>query len=142
MALFGIFWQLIWPIFIPGQFVISPYRTFFYWSSSLERDRSGQKLHLVALFCHFGNFFPNLVPFFGHMNFTVHGSTSLNCKLPVYTYKEKHILALFGIFWHFLANLFLPILILGQFVTTPYSNIFWLVHRFIRNGHREPRWNS
>ena len=34
-------------------------------------------------------------------------------------------------FWHFLAT-FWPILILGQFVISPYSNIFWLVQRFRR----------
>ena len=37
-------------------------------------------------------------------------------------------LAFFGSFW----RIFLPICILGQFVITPYSNIFWSVQSFRR----------
>ena len=134
----GSFWHFLelfdhffWPIFIPGQFEISPYSNIF-WLVHLC-DFGTFCTNLVALF---GEFLPNLVTLFAqsgstfwpHQLFTVHGSTSLNSLLTV--------LIRWNVFWLFLAffGTFLaivwPILILGQFVITPYSNIFCLVQRF------------
>ena len=101
LKFFGTFWQLLWPIFIPGQFVISPYSNIF-WLVHLC-DFGTFCNNLVALF---GEFLPNLVTLFAksgstfwpHQLFTVHGSTSLNSLLSVLsTYKVKCILAFFGI---------------------------------------------
>ena len=80
----------------------------------------------LLIFCHFGNFLPNLVALFGHINFTDHGSTSLNSFLTVLRRRNTFwlFLAFFGIFWQLLWPIFIP----GQFVISPYSNIFWLVH--------------
>ena len=80
----------------------------------------------LANFCHFGKFLPNLVAVFGHINFTDYGSTSLNSFLTVLKSRNTFWLffAFFGTFWKLLWPIFIP----GQFVISPYSNIFWLVH--------------
>ena len=80
----------------------------------------------LAIFCHFGNFSPNLVALFGHIHFIDLVSTSINSLLTVLRRGNAFwlLLAFFGTFWQLLWPIFIP----GQFVISPYSNIFWLVH--------------
>ena len=91
----------------------------------------------LAIFCHFGDFLPNLVALFGnfltnlvalfgHIHFIDHVSTSINSLLTVLRRGNAFwlLLAFFGTFWQLLWPIFIP----GQFVISPYSNIFWLVH--------------
>merc|ERR1712020_616312 len=78
--------------------------------------------HLAALFWHFGNFVPNLVALFGHINFTDHGSTSLNSFQTVLIRK-----IVFWLFWHFLATFGQKNVLMDNPRTNvkgPYSNIF------------------
>ena len=86
-------WSLIWGL-------LATLATFSHFGDFLPL---WQFFATLANFCHFGKFLPNLVAVFGHINFTDHGSTSLNSFLTVFK-RGNTFWLFFCIFWHFMSN--------------------------------------